>query len=71
MNETEESVRNIYNDVWKIYKEYLTSHDMSLWNKRIVELQVKYHRNEFLINLLWAFVSVITKMHAEYLGREH
>jgi hypothetical protein len=65
--ETEQKVKLIYNDVWKIYKEYLEHHDMAQFNKRIPELRSKYYDNEFLLSILWAFVPVITKLHAEYL----
>lgn len=60
-------MRLIYNDCWKVYKEYIASHDMGQFNRRVTELQTRYGRDDFLLNILWAFVPVITALHAEYL----
>lgn len=66
-NPTEDKVKGIYNDCWKIYREYTSGHDMALYNKRIGELCQKYHREPFLINILYAFAPVMNELHAEYL----
>lgn len=69
--EIEERVKLVYNDCWRIYKEYIMSHDMAQYNRRITELMTKYSRDEFLLSILWAFVPVVTALHAEYLKNEN
>nr|DAY97762.1 MAG TPA: hypothetical protein [Caudoviricetes sp.] len=66
-NTTEEKVKKIYNDCWKIYREYTNGRDMALYNQRIAQLCQKYHRDPFLINILYAFAPVMNGLHAEYL----
>ncbi len=69
--ELEERVKLVYNDCWKIYKEYIMSHDMGQYNRRIEELMTKYSRDKFLLSILWAFVPVVTALHAEHLKIEN
>lgn len=67
----EESIKSIYNDCWFIYKEYLGSHDMAQYNRRISELKRKHMNNEFLVDILYGFSKKITTLHARYLmGKE-
>lgn len=63
----EKKVRDIYNDCWKAYKEYLGGHDMSRFNERVAELTEKYDRDRFLVDILWAFAPVVNELHAEFL----
>lgn len=60
-------MRDIYNDCWKVYKEYLSGHDMSRFNERVSELKDKYNRDKFLLDILWAFAPVVNELHAEFL----
>ena len=58
----------VYNDCWGIYREYTKTHDMSQYNRRIVELKAKYPQMErFVRDILFAFVPVVKSLHAEYL----
>lgn len=58
----------VYNDCWKIYREYTETHDMSQYNRRIVELKAKYPQMErFVRDILFAFAPVVNSLHAEYL----
>lgn len=58
----------VYNDCWKIYREYTKTHDMSQYNRRIVELKTKYPQMQrFVRDILLAFVPVVNSLHAEYM----
>ena len=63
----EDHIKSVYNDCWFIYKEYLGSHDMAQYNRRVSELKRKYHNDEFLVGILYEFVKKITTLHARYL----
>lgn len=65
--EIEESIKRIYNDCWFIYKEYLGSHDMAQYNRRVCELKEKYPNEEFLKDILYGFIKKINTLHARYL----
>lgn len=66
--EIDQQVTEVYNDCWKIYREYTETHDMSQYNRRIVELKAKYPQMErFVRDILFAFVPVVNSLHAEYL----
>ena len=66
--EIDRQVTAVYNDCWKIYREYTKTHDMSQYNRRIVELKAKYPQMQrFVIDILWAFVPVVNSLHAEYM----
>ena len=64
----DDKVKAIYNDCWKIYREYTTTHDMTLYNQRNGELVQKYRRDNFLVGILYSFAPVVNALHAEYLG---
>lgn len=65
--EIEESIKRIYNDCWFIYKEYLGSHDMAQYNRRVCVLKEKYPDEEFLKDILYGFIKKINTLHARYL----
>ena len=60
----------IYNECWKIYREYTVGHDMALYNRRVGELTEKYRRSRFLVNILYAFAPVVNALHGEHLKEE-
>lgn len=63
----EEDIKQIYNDCWLIYKEYLGSHDMAQYNRRVCELKEKYSDEEFLKDILYGFVKKLNTLQARYL----
>lgn len=65
----EERIRDIYNDCWANYKEYLSDHDMEAYNQRSHELQKKYGCMSDITNLLLWFSPKINAMHDEYTRR--
>ncbi len=65
--EIEESIKRIYNDCWFIYKEYLGSHDMAQYNRRVCEMKEKYGNDEFMKGILYQFINKINILHARYL----
>ena len=65
--EIEERIKSVYNDCWFIYKEYLGSHDMAQYNRRVCELKEKYPEEEFLKDILYGFIKKINTLHARYL----
>ena len=61
----EERIKNIYNDCWKSYKEYLSNHDMTGYNKRSIELMEKYNGSDIADLLLW-FAPRVNMLHEEW-----
>ena len=70
VNETEEKVKAIYNDVWKIYKEFLLNYDMAHFNNQVVELKKRYGNDKFLVDILWAFVPIVNTLRASCLMKQ-
>ena len=69
--EIDERTKAVYNDCWKIYREYTDGHDMRLLNRRIGELKKKHGNVQFLQDILLAFTPVYNSLHAEYLMKLH
>ena len=67
--EIENRIKGIYNDCWFIYKEYLGSHDMAQYNRRVCELKAKYPDEEFLTDILYGFIKKLNTLQARYLMR--
>ena len=66
--EIDQQVTAIYNDCWKLYREYTKTHDMRQLNNSIVEVKAKYPKmQQFTRDILYAFSPVINSIHAEYL----
>ena len=38
----EERIKSIYNECWKIYKQYLETRDMAEWNRNMMQVKKKY-----------------------------
>ena len=38
----EERIKSIYNECWKIYKQYLETRDMAEWNRNMLQVKEKY-----------------------------
>ena len=41
----EERIKSIYNECWKIYKQYLETRDMAEWNRNMLQVKEKYGGN--------------------------
>ncbi|WP_289302022.1 hypothetical protein [Sporofaciens musculi] len=63
----EERIKSIYNDCWFIYKEYLESHNLEQYNRRVCELKEKYPDEEFLKDILYGFIKKLNILQARYL----
>lgn len=61
MENYDKRVTAIYNDCWKLYREYTRTHDMSKFNKNKDALAQKYDGKSDVIDLLlWIGVRVQT-----------
>lgn len=62
-------VTALYNDWWKVYRDYTRTHNMAQFNKNISMIKEKYKDLEpFTTDFMYPFATeVITPMHAEYL----
>lgn len=66
MSGKEEQIKQIYNDCWLIYKDYLYSHDMRQYNEQAEELVSKYKGCHEVVGLLWWFTPIVNELHEEY-----
>ncbi|MCB6414535.1 hypothetical protein LI221_05550 [Faecalimonas umbilicata] len=63
MDEIKSRISGIYNDCWKIYKEFLQDYDMDKYNRRAQELTKKYGcRNDIKDMVLW-WAPSINRLH--------
>lgn len=55
----EERIKSIYNECWKIYKQYLETRDMAEWNRNMLQVKEKYGGKPDVVNLLlWHSINV-------------
>lgn len=55
----EERIKSIYNECWKIYKQYLETRDMAEWNRNMLQVKEKYGEKPDVVNLLlWHSINV-------------
>lgn len=62
----EERIKNMYNDGWRIYKEYLATHDMAKFNKNMANLCEKYDRQSDIAGLMLWIAARVQGLHDEY-----
>ena len=69
VEEMDRRVTAFYNDWWKVYRGYTSTHDMGKLNREISKIKGKYRDLEpFITDFMFPFVTeVIVPMHAEYL----
>lgn len=65
----DEKLKEIFNDCWFIYKEFVEKKDIDLYIKRAVELRVKHEDDRFLVDVLSAFAPVVSSMYEEHFTR--
>ena len=63
----EERISGIYNDCWKIYKQYLQSRDMEEWNRNTVRLNLQYECEPDISGLLYWFSCRVQTLHDRYM----
>ena len=55
----EERIKSIYNECWKIYKQYLETRDMAEWNRNMLQVKERYGGKSDVVNLLlWHSINV-------------
>ena len=64
----EERIKNMYNDAWKIYKDYLTSHNIAKFTDEAAELCKKYDNKPDICNLLIWWSARVQGLHDKYKG---
>lgn len=63
MEEYTERIKSMYNDCWKIYKDYLQDYDMDRYNRLKDALADKYgHKTDITDLILW-FAPRINRIH--------
>lgn len=61
-----ERIQGMYNDCWKIYKQYLTDRDMEKYNLRKDELLEKYNGEPDIAGLLFWWAGRVQGLHDAY-----
>lgn len=70
--ELHKEIANIQNSIWRMYKEFLTDHDMGKYNRKKDELAKKYLEKgdrilfEFCKNLLFDWTPVTNTFAKEF-----
>lgn len=62
----EERIKAIYNDCWRIYKKYLSNHNMALWNQNMEAMMKKYDNRPDICGLLIWFGGRVQTLHDEW-----
>lgn len=76
MQERDDEIKYIQNYIWKMYKDYLDTHDMPEYNRKMGELVKRYHDKKdkllmhFCQNLLISWCPVITEYAKEHWDSE-
>lgn len=65
----EERIKNIYNDCWKIYKQYLSDHNMSEYNLHAKELIDKYGGQPDIEGIMFWWAARVQGLHDAYTRR--
>ena len=69
IEEMDQRVTALYNDWWKVYRNYTKTHDMAQFNRDICMIKERYRDMEpFTTDWTFPFATeIIVPMHAEYL----
>lgn len=62
----EKRISAIYNDCWKVYKQYLSDHDMGKYNIRCEELIEKYNGHPDIEGLVFWWAGRVQGLHDGY-----
>lgn len=63
----EERIKLIYNDCWKIYKAYLSNHNIMEYSESAKALEEKYGCKDDIKGLLDWFCVQVDALHREYI----
>lgn len=63
----EKRIMDMYNDAWKIYKEYLKKHDIAKYTDDAAALCKKYEYVSDICNLMVWWAARINAVHNEYM----
>lgn len=63
----EERIKNMYNDAWKIYKEYLSNHDVAAFTDNAAELCTKFNHDTDICNLMIWWSARVQGLHDQYM----
>lgn len=63
----EERIKAMYNDAWKIYKEYLSSRDIAAFTDNGAALCEKYGHETDVCNLMFWWSARVQGLNDEYL----
>lgn len=64
----EERIKNMYNDAWKIYKDYLANRNIAAFTDSASELCKKYDNKPDICNLLIWWSARVQGLHDKYKG---
>lgn len=67
----EERITYMYNDAWKIYKEYLSNHDIAKFTDNAARLYEKYDHKTDICNLMIWWSARVQGLHDEYMRNVH
>ena len=65
----EKRIMDMYNDAWKIYKEYLKTHDIAKYTDAAAALYNKYGYEADIGGLLVWWAARVNAIHNEYMRR--
>lgn len=65
----EKRIMDMYNDAWKIYKEYLSNHDIAAFTDNAAALCAKFNHDTDICNLMIWWSARVQGLHDEYMGR--
>lgn len=63
----EKRIMDMYNDAWKIYKEYLAKHDIAKFTENAAALTEKYGCETDVCNLMIWWSARVQGLHDEYM----
>ena len=66
----EKRIMDMYNDAWKIYKEYLRTHNITKFTDDAAALCKKYNHETDVCNLMIWWSARVQSLHDEYMRNE-
>lgn len=63
----EKRIMDMYNDAWKIYKEYLRTHNITKFTDDAAALCKKYNHETDVCNLMIWWSARVQSLHDEYM----
>ena len=63
----EKRIMDMYNDAWKIYKEYLKTHDIAKYTDDAAALCKKYGYESDICSLMIWWAARVNELHQKYM----